>query len=267
MNSGFAYCNVSIMPVRLEPSHRSEQVNQLLFGEKVEVIEINKNDWVKIKGLFDGYMGWCKHSQLKNITRKEYLKATKCIVVSNNSKIIFGSAEADMPIGSELTGFTGNKIELQEEPGKFKGKKVLFSELQQDFTSLSNAAMQYIYAPYQWGGRSIAGIDCSGLTQMAFKLCNIKLKRDASQQAQQGVLVDFLQNSKPGDLAFFDDKEGKIIHVGILLDHQTIIHASDTTGRVMIDRIDQGGIISLKLKKRTHNLRVVKRILKNIQTV
>ncbi len=111
------------------------------------------------------------------------------------------------------------------------------------------AAMKYLYAPYQWGGRSIAGIDCSGLTQMAFRLCNHPIARDASVQATEGELVDFLQHAQCGDLAFFDDKEGKIVHVGILLDSQTIIHATDTAGHVVIDRIDPGGIISISHEK------------------
>jgi cell wall-associated NlpC family hydrolase len=114
-------------------------------------------------------------------------------------------------------------------------------------------------APYQWGGRSIAGVYCSGLTQMAFKLCNRKLPRDASQQALEGETVDFLQHGQCGDLAFFDNPDGKINHVGILLDNQSIIHATDAAGRVVIDKIDPGGIISTMFRKRTHNLRMVRR--------
>ena len=92
-------------------------------------------------------------------------------------------------------------------------------------------------------------------------MCNCALPRDASQQAEIGAPVDFLQNSQPGDLAFFDDKDGRIVHVGILIDHQSIIHATDSCGRVVVDKIDLGGIISLSLRKRTHNLRLVRRII------
>jgi cell wall-associated NlpC family hydrolase len=161
-----------------------------------------------------------------------------------------------LPMGCDLKG---GKIKLGNEQGSFKGKKLAYKDLQLNCESIKAVAMQYLYAPYQWGGRSVAGIDCSGLTQMAFKLCGKELPRDAALQAQDGDAVDFLQHGRCGDLAFFDNAEGKIVHVGILLDHDTIIHATEMLGRVTIDRIDQGGIISTTLRKRTHQLRLVKR--------
>ena len=86
----------------------------------------------------------------------------------------------------------------------------------------------------------------------------IKLKRDASQQAEQGVIVGFLQEGKCGDLAFFDNEEGRITHVGILMDAETIIHAS---GRVRIDKVDTAGIMSSDTGERTHHLRIIKRLI------
>jgi gamma-D-glutamyl-L-lysine dipeptidyl-peptidase len=257
----YAYCNVPVMPVRSEPVHRAEQTTQLLFGEKAEIIEINNKEWARIHIAWDGYEGWCKLSQLKIVNKKEYRKSAKYIAASHADKVIFPTGEMLLPLGCELTGLTGGIIIPLKEPGKFKGKKNNPAEAVLNGESIKSAALQYLHAPYQWGGRSVAGIDCSGLTQMAYKLCNHAIPRDASQQALEGELVDFLQHSKCGDLAFFEDKDGKIVHVGLLLDNQNIIHATDTLGRVTIDRIDQGGIISTILKMRTHNLRFVKRLI------
>lgn len=256
----FAYCNVPVMPLRSEPSHRAEQTSQLLFGEKAEIIEINNKEWARIHNTWDGYEGWCKQSQLKIVNKKEFRKAAKYLAASHTDKIVFPESEMWLPMGSELTGLKGGVIAPVKEEGKYKGKKINVNEAELKCDTLKEAALQYQNAPYQWGGRTIAGIDCSGLTQMAFKLCNRSIPRDASQQALEGELVDFLQHARCGDLAFFDDKDGKIVHVGMLLDNQTIIHATDTTGRVMVDRIDQAGIISKALKMRTHNLRFVKRL-------
>lgn len=252
----YSYCNVSILPIRKDPFHPSEQVSQLLFGERAEVIELNDNDWARVRVEWDNYEGWCKASQLAIVSKKEYGKVPKYIVGKEGTKFIFESSEMHLPIGAELSK---SKIAIGNQIGKFKGKKLSKGDLIIGGKELRDNAVRYMNAPYQWGGRSLAGIDCSGLTQMAFKLCNRKIRRDASQQAQEGELVDFLQHGQCGDLAFFDNAEGKINHVGILLDNQSIIHATDAAGRVVIDKIDPSGIISTMLRKRTHNLRMVRR--------
>jgi cell wall-associated NlpC family hydrolase len=222
---------------------------------------VGKDEWVRIRITWDGYEGWCKQSQLGILTKKPFKKETKYFSASHTGKLQMPEGEMWMPMGCELIGLKGGKIKPGAEAGKFKGKKTNMLKAAPDGDTVIDAAMKYLHAPYQWGGRSIAGIDCSGLTQMAYKMGNKPIPRDASLQAQEGQLVDFLQNAQRGDLAFFDEKDGRITHVGILLDHQTIIHATSTTGRTVIDRIDQGGIISTILKRRTHNLRVVKRFV------
>ncbi len=247
------------MPVRSEPSHSAEQVNQLLYGERCELLEINHKEWARIRGEWDGYEGWCKASQLTVVQRKEYRKGPKFITVGNNDRFVFNDANMWLPLGSDLMQCKGNKVHIDGKIGIYKGKRTTLLKLGTDAERLKQAAMQYLHAPYMWGGRSVAGIDCSGLSQMAYKLCGMPIPRDASQQANEGTLVDFLQNALCGDLAFFDNADGKIVHVGILLDEQTIIHATETSGHVVVDRIDQGGIISTTLKRRTHHLRLVKR--------
>jgi hypothetical protein len=195
------------------------------------------------------------------VQKNEYRKEVKYLSANHSGKLIMPEGEILLPLGSDLISMKGGKLVPVNEPGKFKGKKLNIKKTIISREALREAAMKYLHAPYLWGGRSVAGIDCSGLTQMAFKLCNHKLPRDASQQALVGELVDFLQHAECGDLAFFEEKEGKINHVGILLDSQTIIHATDAAGRVVIDRIDQGGIISVSLKRRTHNLRMVRKVI------
>ena len=255
----YAFCNVPVMPLRLEPDHRSEQTSQLLFGEAAEVIEINNKDWAHIHCAWDGYKGWCKITQLAIVTNKTYQKELRSLAGGHTGKIFFGDDEMRIPLGSELR-LKSIKMSANQEQGKYKGEKLIIKEAQLNAENVKLAALKFLNAPYQWGGRCIYGIDCSGLTQMAFKLCNHAIPRDAADQANAGELVDFLQNAKCGDLAFFDNKDARIVHVGLLLDNQTIIHATDTSGRVVIDKIDQGGIISVSLRKRTHNLRVVKRL-------
>ena len=165
-----------------------------------------------------------------------------------------------MHAGSELTGIRRGHVPVGEASGKFRGKKLNLRKAQLSAAALLDAARSYLDAPYQWGGRSLAGIDCSGIMQLIFKLCGAVVLRDAAQQATMGIEVHSMAEAEAGDLAFFDNTEGSIVHVGILTDKQTIIHATDTSGRVVKDRIDNAGIISTLLKKRTHNLRTIRRI-------
>lgn len=125
--------------------------------------------------------------------------------------------------------------------------------------NIRGVAMQYLDVPYIWGGKSKCGIDCSGFAQQVYKTFGIKLPRDSYQQAELGEMVGFLMEVQTGDLAFFDNEEGRITHVGIMLSHDEIIHAS---GKVRIDKIDNQGIINAETGARTHRLRIIKRYKK-----
>jgi len=254
-------CGVTVAPIRREPTHRAEQVSQLLFGERVEVLQLNaETDWVQIRCAWDGYEGWCKAGQLQAISTKDFRRDARTISASQNGAIHPDSGVMRLPMGAELTGLKKGSVPIGAHAGKFKGKKLDLRKAEKSPDILLDAALSFMHSPYQWGGRTSAGIDCSGLVQMAFKLCGIPVLRDASEQATMGAEVHFLAESKGGDVAFFDNAEGRIVHVGILADKHTIIHATDTSGRVVEDRIDNAGIISISLKRRTHNLRAIRRI-------
>ncbi|NNF02016.1 MAG: C40 family peptidase, partial [Bacteroidia bacterium] len=120
------------------------------------------------------------------------------------------------------------------------------------------AALRFLGSPYLWGGKTVYGCDCSGFVQVIYKLAGIKLKRDSHEQAEEGSHISLLEEASQGDLAFFDNKEGKIMHVGILLNDDKIIHAS---GKVRIDRIDHHGIFNDDLKTYSHNLRLIRRVI------
>jgi cell wall-associated NlpC family hydrolase len=138
----------------------------------------------------------------------------------------------------------------------FKGNVWNPEEIKFSAKILKQIAFKFLNTSYLWGGKSVFGIDCSGYAQMTYKFLNNQLPRDAWQQAEQGTLVNFLQEAQCGDLAFFDNEEGRITHVGILLNDHEIIHSS---GKVRIDKIDTDGILNLETKQRTHKLRIIKR--------
>jgi cell wall-associated NlpC family hydrolase len=257
----FGMCNLSVVAVRAEPSHKSEMTTQLLFGELFEIIEKTDN-WVKARLKYDNYEGWINNKQyfpLYNETFEKLHDFGSTITLDLVQVLVNETKNYVIPVvlGSSLPYVVNNTFYIDEYKFSFEGKVRPANEDVTPERIVENAYM-YLDAPYLWGGRSPFGIDCSGLVQMVFKLSGIKLLRDANQQATQGTTVNFLSEANAGDLAFFDNEEGNIIHTGIILPNNQIIHSS---GRVRIDTLDHEGIFNVKQKKYTHKLRIIKRII------
>ena len=242
-------CNLSIVPVRIVDSDKSEMINQLIYGDIIEILE-EKEKWVKIKSVFDDYIGWIDIKQYFKIDDNIKLDLNDPIysinlvefIENNNNELV------TIPIGSDISN-----ISLMNH--KFDGKTISGKN---NRNSIVNTALLFLNSPYLWGGKTPFGIDCSGFTQMVYKINGYKLYRDAKDQANQGKTLSFIEESEAGDLAFFNNDEGDIIHVGIILQNNHIIHAS---GKVRIDRIDHSGIYNNDLNKHTHSLRYIKKII------
>jgi gamma-D-glutamyl-L-lysine dipeptidyl-peptidase len=252
----FGICNLAIIPLRFEPSDKSEIVSQVLFGEHFEIIEQFKQ-WSRIKMQFDGYEGWVDSKQYQLISEANYIQLSNDTIILNGDLIEYITGNSNLlipiPLGSSLSFINNNEINVNNF--YFEGTKINGIK---DKKELINTAFLYLNAPYLWGGKTPFGIDCSGFTQMVYKLNGYKLLRDASQQATQGEALSFIEESEPGDLAFFDNEDGNIIHVGIIMENNYIIHAS---GKIRIDRLDHLGIYNPEINKHTHKLRVIKKII------
>jgi hypothetical protein len=250
----YGICNLAVIPLRAEANDKSELVSQILFGEIFEILEW-KESWVKIVTAYDDYTGWIGRQQFIMIAHFAFKKfrqtppaltyrpVTQAWKIENNSLLY-------LPIGSSLAFLEGTTCHIGNDRFEIIGEIGVSGTLIETATSFLNT-------PYLWGGRTHFGIDCSGFTQAVFKLRGIHLLRDAYLQAEQGTLIEALKNAKMGDLAFFENAEGRITHVGILINNQKIIHAS---GKVKIDTIDDKGIYSEDLKRYTHKLATIKRI-------
>ena len=237
--------------MRLEASDTSEMVTQLLYGEFFKIIESRKN-WSKIRNAFDNYEGWIDTKQYIEISSEIYheLNAEELKVTTDIMEFVSDESETliSIPIGSNLNALNqmNHKHDGNFAQGKLPKEKLI------------ETALLFINAPYLWGGKSPFGIDCSGFTQLVYKLNGYQILRDAKEQATQGETLSFIEESEPGDLAFFDNNEGIITHVGIIMSDNYIIHAH---GKVRIDRMDHSGIFNLELKRHSHKLRVIKRII------
>jgi len=252
----FGICNLAIIPLRFEPSDRSEIVSQVLFGEHFEILEQLKQ-WCRIRMQYDDYEGWIDFKQLQLISESSFNRLSDDTIILNADLIDYITAPNNVlipiPLASSLSFIHHKDINIASFD--FEGTKTSGEKTKEH---LIKSAFMYLNAPYLWGGKTPFGIDCSGFTQMVYKLNGYKLLRDASQQSTQGEALSFIEESEAGDLAFFDNEEGKIIHVGIIMDDNYIIHAS---GKVRVDRLDHLGIFNAETNKHTHKLRVIKKII------
>ena len=244
--------SVAIAPLRALDNDTSEQVSQILAGEPVEILEKGRGEWVKIKSLVDLYTGWADGRQFNFNTEptsgSRMLNSTMSIWTDASS-----GAELLLPAGSLLIPHKDGEYRLS---GSVVIPNDLVQPLGEKCVSLSKSALSFLKAPYQWGGRTVSGIDCSGLSQIVASLIGIAIPRDASQQVKSGAAVDWGMRCE-NDLAFFENKKGAITHVGILTSKDSIIHAS---GFVRVDPLTEDGIFNVKEDRITHKLTCLRRL-------
>ena len=236
----YGICKLSVVPMRKDASHTSELVSELLFNDIYKIVDENE-EWLKIQCMYDSYEGWIRklqHNEISDEEYNEYISKEKYIV---NVPVTY---HEDM-----ILSF-GSKV-FENIEGTVPLSKKYNSDV------LIESAFKMTNIPYRWGGKSVMGIDCSAFVQLCAKVAGYKLPRDASQQYEFGNIVNNLSEAQSGDIAFFESKDHRIIHVGILLSPNMIIHAS---GKVRIDRIDDTGIFNNELNQYTHYLCKVKRL-------
>jgi len=251
--------SIPLVPLRSESHDTSEMITQLLFGECVDVLDV-KDKWMYVSNCADGYKGWADRKMIHVLSTSQrdeiagassFCVPTPYIVVQKLS-----GGNLLLPGGSMLYQLKDGIFSFAGE--NYATETLLYPvEHEKSGEQVCELALQYLNAPFLWGGKSILGIDCSGLVQVVFSMIDIVLPRDAEQQIEHGTVIDFLSEVQPGDLAFFEDNDGAIVHVGIMLNHRQVLHAA---GCVKIENMDYQGIISSRTGEYTHKLRLVKRL-------
>lgn len=245
-------CHLNIVPIRILAEDASEMVTQLLYGDHFKILEKRKF-WSKIRDAYDGSEGWVRNNQFVPIEKSDYQSLKTSVEHKFSSDLVSYVNDAQKVMIPIVLGSSLNSLKLLSH--QFDGDSI---NEKKGKPNLIITALYYLNAPYQWGGKTPFGIDAPGFTQMTYKINGYPLLRRAEEQAAQGEALSFIEESEPGDLAFFDNNEGQITHVGLIMQDNFIIHVF---GKVRIDRLDHTGIFNTEQRKYTHKLRVIKKVI------
>lgn len=222
-----------VAPLKFDPDIESETLTYVVYGEPLQVLG-ETGTWQLVVSVLDGYLGWVDHGAVSaTVTEPTH---TVCVPMAHmySSPDLKSNPVQTLPLGSYVT-VTGSAqngfMPLAGGHWVFARHVAIVGDYDDDPVSVAEC---FVGVPYLWGGRTMLGMDCSGLVQISLAACGFRVHRDSGTQfASLGRLLGKDETAQRGDLAFFPG------HVGWMLDHQYILHANATNMAVTIDRLEE----------------------------
>lgn len=257
--STYAIGRYSAAAIREKSRPNSVMTSQLLLGEPVRILDRDKTH-SHIRCSDDDFEGYVRNDQLLDVDERTFrLQRDKPAFALDLYSTILGERLGQpVTFGARLPEYDGMRLLLGDQRFSYSGQAALAEDLRTEAELLIRFARRWLFVPQLTGGRTPTGVDAAALIQLVARLINIKLPRTAEAMSHHGRTIDFVIQAQPADLAFFDNRKGQIDHVGLLLPDSRILHVHD---RVRIDAVDHYGIFNFELGKYTHRMRIVKRLL------
>ncbi|KEF35409.1 peptidase [Deinococcus sp. RL] len=228
------------LSLRARPDALAPQVTEAWPGEALELLW-EAGAWVRVRTIADGYLGWARR---EGVLLGERPAGEERLTVGALRAHAYAGPGVSQPVVAELcwgavltrgegavvteSGRRWVPVTLPDGSGAWVGEAVLSPLRAAD---VAEVALRLLETPYVWGGRSAWGLDCSGLTGLAYGWAGFALPRDAD--LQQAFLTP-VATPQRGDLAFFPG------HVGLMLDERRMVHANATHMRVTVETLGEG---------------------------
>lgn len=260
----YGIANTGVMQIRDNAKHSAQLVTQGLFGMSMKILakQPKKDEWVLVSMDDDKYIGWVRKPDIWFVNKEKYeeYKNNDKVMISDLFVHLLNSPNSDDK--SDIKLYMTTKLNLVSEEGNFykvkmPGGNKQFAEKEfyiskdkakflgkemtpdQEFKSkIVVKAKNMISAPYLWGGASPAMMDCSGYTQMLYRLSGYQIPRDADQQQAFAKPIKSQNDLEVGDLVFFSENKKYATHVGMYIGDKRFIHSSVGYGGVAITSFD-----------------------------